>query len=256
MDETCNMLLGSMKESISEAVPRGRIGVAFSGGVDSTLVAKVCDSMGIEAVLLTVGLAGSHDISFAKEVGGLLGCEHRTAEIGPGTFRDVCLRVRRSVGTDSMSWNEVGIAFYYVSEMAKGLGLETVVTANGIDELFCGYDAYRRELAGGGSERDLLHLVDAKLENELRMMEAVNSISSGFGVRIVQPLLSPRFVRDARTVPLSEKIRGPGDMQRKHIIRRLARDVGVPEISYSKPKKSLQYGSNIHKELLRVRRGP
>jgi asparagine synthase (glutamine-hydrolysing) len=34
---------------------------------------------------------------------------------------------------------------------------------------------------------------------------------------------------------------------RKHIMRRLALDIGVPQDSAMKPKKALQYGSLIHK---------
>jgi asparagine synthase (glutamine-hydrolysing) len=36
-------------------------------------------------------------------------------------------------------------------------------------------------------------------------------------------------------------------MIRKHILRRTALALGVPEESAMKPKKALQYGSSIHK---------
>ena len=50
------------------------------------------------------------------------------------------------IKTDNLSWNENSIAFYYVSKLAKSLGISTVVTANGIDELFCGYNSYREAI--------------------------------------------------------------------------------------------------------------
>ncbi len=37
------------------------------------------------------------------------------------------------------------------------------------------------------------------------------------------------------------------------MIRQLAKQVGVPEVSYNKRKKALQYGSKIHKTLLKTR---
>ena len=85
------------------------------------------------------------------------------------------------------------------------------------------------------------------------MMKAVNQIASEFNVRITQPLLSPNFIEFAKTIPISEKIHDSQDLLRKHIIRKLARDVGVPEISYTKRKKALQYGSKIHRELLKFK---
>ena len=150
-----------------------------------------------------------------------------------------------------MSWNENCIAFYYVSKLARSLNLDTVVTANGIDELFCGYNAYREIISHG--ESAVNDLMDQKLDNEIKMMKAVNLISSEFEVTILQPLLSSEFVNFAKSVPITEKILDSEDLMRKHAIRKLAQDVGVPEISYTKRKKALQYGTQIHKKLLKTR---
>lgn len=243
-------LLEAMRDSIAETVGGQRIGIAFSGGVDSALVSRVCSEMGYDATLLTVGFAGSHDILFAKKVNESLRLPHRILEIDPGTFLGVSKKINRAINTRNLSWNENCIAFYYVSVLARGLGIGTVVTANGIDELFCGYDSYRRMFHEGGPR--IVEAVDAKLENELAMMKAVNLVSSEFGVQIVQPLLAAGFVKHAKTIPLSEKIHGPGDLMRKHIIRKLARRVGVPGLSCTKRKKALQYGSKIHRALLKA----
>ena len=85
------------------------------------------------------------------------------------------------------------------------------------------------------------------------LMKAVNMISSEFGVKIIQPLLSSEFIKYAKTIPLSEKILDSEDLMRKHAIRKLAQDIGVPNISYTKRKKALQYGTKIHRKLLKTR---
>ena len=51
----------------------------------------------------------------------------------------------------------------------------------------------------------------------------------------------------------NEKITDSEDLYRKHNIRKLASDVGVPELSCTKRKKALQYGTKIHKSLLKTR---
>ena len=86
------------------------------------------------------------------------------------------------------------------------------------------------------------------------MMTAINDITAEFNVEILQPLLSSNFIEYAKKIPISEKIHGSDDMKRKHIIRKLAIDCGVPEISAYKQKKALQYGSQIHKSLLKSRK--
>ena len=95
--------------------------------------------------------------------------------------------------------------------------------------------------------------MNSKLDNELKMMKAVNDVSSEFNVKILQPFLSERFISFAKKIPVSEKIKNSEDLLRKHIIRQAAIEVGVPEISATQRKKALQYGSLIHKTLIKSR---
>lgn len=251
MDSDIRELLEHVKDAISSTVYDRRIGVAFSGGVDSSLVAKLCADMNYDTTLLTVGFSGSHDIGFARKVNREYGYPHEILEITGDSFRQVFPKVRETIRTDNMSWNENCIAFHYVARLAQSLGIRTVVTANGIDELFCGYNAYR-DAFGQGEDR-IRELVEEKLANELGMTGAVNDVASEFGVTIVQPLLSAGFVEFAARLPLEEKITGSDDLIRKHIIRRLAAQCGVPQAACEKRKKALQYGSRIHKALLKFR---
>jgi asparagine synthase (glutamine-hydrolysing) len=244
-------LLEQIKKSILENVLTQKIGVAFSGGVDSTLVAKVCSDLGYDVTLLTIGFADSHDVLFSREVNKILKMPHHVLEINPDEFDMISKKIHASIATDNLSWNENCIAFYHVAKLANSLGLDTVVTANGIDELFCGYNGYRDAFKEGESK--VMELMDSKLENELKMMRAVNLVSSEFSVEILQPLLSENFIKYAKAVPVSEKILDSDDLMRKHIVRKLASKIGVPEISASKRKKALQYGSLIHKTLMRSR---
>ena len=246
-----NELLKNIEDAIKKTVPKKRIAIAFSGGVDSTLISKILGDLEYDMTLLTIGFTESHDILFAKEVNEKLHFPHHILEIDPDTFEKISSEINKKIQTDNLSWNENCIAFYYVSKLAASLEIDTVVTANGIDELFCGYNAYREVISQG--ESAVNELVDQKLDNEIKMMKAVNLISSEFGVEILQPLLSSEFVAFAKTVPISEKILDPEDLMRKHAIRKLAKEIGVPEISYTKRKKALQYGTKIHRKLLKTR---
>jgi len=242
-------LLSKIENSIKENVVGKKIGIAFSGGVDSTLISKICSDLGYDITLLTIGFPNSHDILFAKEVNQQLKFVHHVLEIDSNSFQNTTMKIKQTIKTDNLSWNENCIAFYYVSKLAKSLGIDIVVTANGIDELFCGYNAYRFVISEGESK--ILEVMNSKLDNEIKMMKAVNQITSEFNVKIVQPLLSLTFIDFAKTIPIHEKIHDSEDLLRKHIIRKLASDIGIPEISYAKRKKALQYGSKIHKAFLK-----
>ena len=242
-------LLLEIQNAIRETISDKKIGIAFSGGVDSTLVSKICNDLGFDITLLTIGFPNSHDILFAKDVNKHLNYKHEILEIDEDFFDEIASKISKKIKTDNLSWNENCIAFYHIAKLAQSLGITTVVTANGIDELFCGYNAYREAIEVG--EESVLQLMDSKLENELKMMKAVNEVTSELSVKIIQPLLDEQFIKVAKTIPISEKISGKYDLIRKHIIRKLASEIGVPDISVKKRKKALQYGTLIHKALLK-----
>ena len=246
-----SQLLDQIQYAIKNTVLDNSVGVAFSGGVDSTLIAKLLHDDGYDIHLLTIGFHDSHDINFAKQVNEILKFKHDILEIEPESFQETSEKIHHIIKTDNLSWNENSIAFYYVSKLAKSLGISTVVTANGIDELFCGYNAYREAIGIGIDE--VMNVMNNKLDNEKKMMIAVNKVTSSFDVKILQPLLNENFISYAKTIPISEKIIDSDDLQRKHVIRKLAVSCGVPEISAYKQKKALQYGSKIHKQLLKFR---
>ena len=245
-------LLDEMENAVKETVTDKKIGVAFSGGVDSTLLAKLVKDMGYDIHLLTIGFQDSHDINFAKEVNQILNFPHSISEIDPEKFKEVSQKINQTIKSDNLSWNENSIAFYYVAELAQKNGLRTVVTANGIDELFCGYNSYREAIEKGVDE--VVKMMNDKLKNEKEMMVAINAVTAEFDVTMIQPFLLPNFIEYAKKIPVSEKIHGQDDMQRKHPIRELAMDYGVPEVAAQKQKKALQYGSQIHKSLLKSRK--
>ena len=178
--------------------------------------------------------------------------KHEIELISEETFSDVAKKIWEMINVDNLSWNENCIAFYYVAKLAKKHNISKVITANGIDELFCGYNSYRDFIPEG--EKVVLELMKEKLDNEIRMMKVVNNITSEFGVQIVQPFLSMKFVEFAKTIPIEHKIKNKDDLIRKHMVRKLALSVGVPEESALKQKKAMQYGSLIHKNLLKVKK--
>ncbi len=88
-----NQLLDEIVNSIKTTVLDNSVGVAFSGGVDSTLIAKLLHDNGYDIHLLTIGFPDSHDINFAKEVNEILKFKHDILEIDLDSFQEVSKQV-------------------------------------------------------------------------------------------------------------------------------------------------------------------
>lgn len=229
-----------------------KVVIAFSGGVDSSVLAKICKDLGKTVNLVTIGFANSHDIVFSQSISKLLGLSsrHIAFELEEVEFLNDCEYVMSKLDCDKLSHIENCIAFYKISKIMKDNDLgSTFLTANGFDELFCGYDRYRSIYYQG--ENGLLSFMKEKIENELHMMKEISMIIHLLDIQSFQPFLADSFVNYAMNIPFEFKIKGPDDMLRKHIIREIALRIGVPTESALHPKKAIQYGTRIHKYLNR-----
>ena len=121
MNDLNKKLLDNIKNSISNTVKEKKIGIAFSGGVDSTLISKICSDMNYNITLLTIGFPESHDILFARQVNEHLKYSHHVLEIDSDTFPAISSKINQTIKTENLSWNENCIAFYYVAKLAKQL---------------------------------------------------------------------------------------------------------------------------------------
>lgn len=221
------------------------VAVAFSGGVDSSVIAKMCGDLNRAVTLLTVGFAGSHDMIFSETIASQLRFPHKKHNIQQDEFYENLNKVKRKINCGITSHLENCIAYLFVARLARENGFNMVLTGNGIDELFCGYNQYRFVYKYGRS--GIMSLMQEKILNELLLMEEIARVTSSYGVTIKKPFLSDKFIEFANTIPIDEKIKSEDDMLRKHIMRRLALDIGVPHEAAMKAKKALQYGSLIHK---------
>jgi asparagine synthase (glutamine-hydrolysing) len=222
------------------------VAVAFSGGLDSTLLAKICKDLGIKATLLTIGFSYSHDLEFSKIIASKIGLPHSTCILNEQEFYEVLSYVRHKIGCENVSHIENCIAYLYIANLARTCGLQQVLTANGCDELFCGYNEYRLVYDRGRTH--IIELMDEKITNEMVLMKEIESITDEKGINLKKPFLTDKFISFAKSIAVDQKIKGSDDFVRKHILRMTALSIGVPEESAMKPKKAIQYGTMIHKK--------
>lgn len=246
------MLLDRLRQVLFDVVEdaivdKGSIAIAYSGGVDSSLLATMCKMKDIDITLLTIGFPLSHDVWFSKQVASKLNLDHRIRLLEENDFYKNLREVLKKVNCEKISHVENCIAFFYICKLAQELKIETVLAANGCDELFCGYDIYRRMFDEGKAR--LMQLIEEKILNEFKLLEEIDLVASEFGVRISHPFLSNKLIAFSRDIPIDEKIFSSKDYLRKQILRQVACLLNVPNESTFKQKKALQYGTEIHRRV-------
>ena len=145
----------------------------------------------------------------------------------------------------NLSHIENCIAFSYVAQLASDNELKVVLTANGIDELFCGYNKFRLIFNQGNDT--INNTIEARILNELELVTEIKKVVEKYNVSIIQPFLSKGFISIAMKFPIYNKIVSEDDFLRKHIIRKIALSFELPPEVIIRRKKALQYGSLIHK---------
>lgn len=222
-----------------------KIGIAFSGGIDSTLLAMICKNMNIDTTLLTVGFPDSNDIEFSKSISHKINMNHKILEIDKGDLAVITKKIKNEISCSNTSHIENCIAFSYIARLASKNDTSVVLTANGFDELFCGYNNFRF-IFNQGSDT-INKTIESKILKELELANEIKQVAKEYRVNILQPFLSKGFISVAMKFPIYNKIVSNDDVLRKHIIRKIALSFDLPPEVISRRKKAIQYSSLIHK---------
>jgi len=170
----------SVRLRLTSDVP---VGVTLSGGVDSSIVAALAAERG-PLKTFTVGFRGEEHVSeasHARAVARHLGADHHEVWL---TGRDIALalpEIERHV--DEPHPNLTWFATYFVCRLARENGVTVVLTGDGGDELFFGYDrwgallrAYRRWLRPIGSLPGPIRCVAERASRRLVRDEAAREL--------------------------------------------------------------------------------
>ena len=80
-------------------------------------------------------------------------------------------------------------------------------------------------------------------------LERDDAVSMANGVELRVPFLDKDIISLALDIPARYKIKDSDDLLRKHILRDVAKSIGVPDYIADRPKKAAQYGSGINRIL-------
>ena len=226
------------------------VGVIFSGGVDSSLIAlllrEISLNKNLKITLYAVGKKDSKDVVAAKCVAQYLGLPLKVHDITEEIVKDNLKPVVQAIGENNLMKIGVGMTVYLASKMMAKDNIKVAISGQGADELFAGYNrylnSYKENTLDDELRHDLANMYHVNLERD-------DACSMANGVELRLPFLDKNLVEFVLNIPVRYKISNPEDTLRKNILRKLAFNLGLPKQIAYRPKKAAQYGTGIDKIL-------
>jgi asparagine synthase (glutamine-hydrolysing) len=252
-DDAAKHLQTLLEESIKRRTQNLKeVAVAFSGGLDSSLVAYLASKLGLKVNLLHVSMENQPETEEAIEASELLNLPLQVDLFKDSDVENTLAQVVALIEEADPIKASVGLPFYWVAEKASEVRLNVMLAGQGADELFGGYQRYVKEYCKDGAEKvqktmfnDVANIFESNLERDLK-------ITSYFDVQLRLPFASFELDEFALSLPIECKMEPKVDTLRKLVLRKVALNVGLPSELVGKPKKAVQYSTGINDAIKRV----
>jgi asparagine synthase (glutamine-hydrolysing) len=242
-NEARDMLYETLEQSIRKRNYKP-CAIAFSGGLDSSILAAMCK----DAQLYSVGMAGSHDIKQTRYAAGLLGLldNLHLHEITMEELEYAIPSVIKAIESPDPLMVSIALPLYFASKYAHSEGLAVILSGQGADEIFAGYKRYE-SLNPEDLEKALRTDLDNIAQNNLERDDAATMANS---VELRVPYLDKKVIELALSISPELKIHNG---IRKYILRRAASKILPDELAW-KEKKAAQYSSGIYSAMEKIAR--
>ena len=229
--------------------------LAFSGGVDSALVATACKKVGLNPELITVAMEGQDELEHARRAADDIGLPITTKALTQDEVLGAATKVTQMVETKSPVTLAISLPFHFACSLTRELGRRCIVMGQLSDELFGGYARFEEIAMKEGLDavdEAMWKSVVAAPEGDFAPGDKV---ATWHGLEFRCPFAYQPLAMFALELPVALRVRvSAGRVVRKYLLRRLAEKWGLPDYVVNRPKKAFQYSSGVHKVLARETR--
>jgi asparagine synthase (glutamine-hydrolysing) len=253
METAAKELQTLLKCSVEERLASlGAVAVAFSGGLDSSIIALLSKKFCLKVKLIHVSLKNQPETEHAKAVAEELNLPIRICIYDDDDVSKALPLVLRLIEEPDPMKASIGIPIYWTAEQAAKMSQRVMLAGQGSDELFAGYKRYVDCLVKWGGEktrdmifRDIVGMHESNFERDFK-------ICNFHGVELRIPFVTRQLVQFATDLPVELKIQTFENTPRKLVLRETARNLGLSNEIVSRPKKAVQYSTGVTKALRRL----
>jgi len=237
----------ALEDAIRKRVhDRDHVGIIFSGGIDSFLVAYLVDQLGIPFTCYAAGREGSPDTNWSRRLCESFGWDLNVSTLSPQVMECEIPEVIGVIEDQGLIQVEVAMPIYAAVRAASRAGERVLLTGQGADELCGGYSWYPTIVDREGYGEFVKRSLEDTMLLYSECLEREDKIAMAHSVELRVPFLDEEVVRTAFDIAPELKIRKGGDDMGKRFHREYALSVGVPyEIAY-RVKEAAQHGARVH----------
>lgn len=236
-------LLASMKKRTQDF---DKVGIIFSGGIDSVIIAWLAKKMVPEVICYTGGIRGSNDIVYARQIAKKLNLKLRVNELTQDEVEEMIPEVINTIEDTNAGQVEVAIPVYAAVKLAHEDGINVMFSGQAADELFGGYAWYARVVEKEGYQKLRDHMTQDLLLLYKETLEREDKITMAHSIEMREPFLDIEVIRCSMGMDLKLNIKGASDILGKHVHRKLAQKLGIPKNIAYRIKEAAQHGSGMH----------
>ncbi|MGA3111630.1 MAG: asparagine synthetase B [Candidatus Bathyarchaeia archaeon] len=253
LDDAARKLQALVEESLRRRThDLKEVSVAFSGGLDSSLVAYLASKLGLKVNLLHVSMENEAETEEAISASEQLNLPLQVHLYKDSDVEKTLPKVVELIEEADPIKTSIGLPFYWTAEQAAEAGFHVVLAGQGADELFGGYQRYVNEYCKEGDEKVLKTMFHDVVNIHLTNLERDLKITGYHDVELRMPFASFDVAEFAVGLPIECKIEPRSDTLRKLVLRKVALNVGLPISLADKPKKAVQYSTGINDAVKRV----
>ncbi len=235
-----------VKKAVSDNIhPDEQVCALLSGGIDSAIVVSVAKDLTKDLHVYTVAVEGSRDLINAKNIAQSYNLTHTILKITLEDLLESLPDVIWALETFDAALIRSAIPMFLISKkISEEQNPDVVLTGEGGDELFGGYDYLKSISDEREFNQELLNLLEIEHKTGL---QRVDRIPYHFSMEARAPLFDRRLVELALQVPVDLKIREVnGKKIEKYVLRKaFEKDLPAEIVWRAKEKFSQGVGSQF-----------
>ena len=234
-------LCEALDESVRSVCENKRVGIAFSGGMDSGLLAALASKYAKSVTCYTCGTDDAFDVAAGKELAEMLDLPWVHCRISEKNIEDTIKELILATDVSDPFTISYELQLFTVCREANE---RIILSGQGSDEYFGGCASSVND-----DDSEYERFTDWGIERMMKVSQPCElAIASRFKKQLRYPYLDERVLDSIREID-PEELRPRSLNERKNVLKTVATELGFPMLAH-RTKKASQYGSNTT-ELIR-----